>query len=42
MDFVWEDDRKFEIDKVIEWKKAASIKGDDHGIRFLCSQKERS
>ncbi|MCX7842644.1 MAG: hypothetical protein N2489_06175 [Clostridia bacterium] len=34
--FVWEDGASYEIDKVIERKKAASLKAGGQGIRYTC------
>lgn len=34
--FVWEDGKRYEIDKVFENKKAASLKVGGQGIRFRC------
>ncbi len=33
---VWEDDRRFEIDRVLDVRKAASLKAGGHGIRYAC------
>ncbi len=33
---VWSDGRVFEVDKVLEVKSAASIKGGSLGIRYRC------
>ena len=33
---VWEDGRKFEIDKVLDVRPAASTKGGGMGLRYLC------
>lgn len=34
--FVWEDGRRFEIDKVIDIRRAASLKAGGTGIRYTC------
>jgi hypothetical protein len=34
--FVWEDGVKYEIDRVFDHKKAASLKVGGQGIRFRC------
>jgi hypothetical protein len=33
---MWEDGRRFEIDKVLEEKKAASLKVGGQGLRYKC------
>lgn len=33
---IWEDGRVFEIDKVLDIRKAASLKGGGIGIRYVC------
>ena len=33
---VWEDDRRFEIDRVLAVQRAASLKVGGHGIRYAC------
>ena len=33
---VWEDDRRYEIDRVTAVQKAASLKVGGHGIRYSC------
>ncbi|MHB8062705.1 MAG: hypothetical protein ACYDG2_08750 [Ruminiclostridium sp.] len=33
---IWEDGRKYEINKVLEVKKAASLKVGGQGIRYKC------
>ena len=33
---VWEDGRLFEIDKVLDIRKAASLKAGGLGIRYIC------
>ena len=33
---VWEDGRVFEIDKVLDIRKAASLKAGGLGIRYIC------
>ena len=34
---VWEDGHKYPIDKVLDIKKAASLKAGGRGIRYTCS-----
>jgi hypothetical protein len=34
---LWEDGRKFDIDKIIDIRKATSIKNGGKGIRYTCS-----
>lgn len=34
--FTWEDGINYTIDKVVDWKKAASLKAGGHGIRYDC------
>jgi hypothetical protein len=36
LSFVWEDGREFEIDKVLEIERAASIAAGGLGIRYTC------
>ena len=36
MCIVWEDGRKFPIDKVIDIRRAASLKAGGTGLRFTC------
>ena len=33
---VWEDGRIFEIDKILDMRKAASLKAGGLGIRYIC------
>lgn len=33
---LWEDGRKFEVDRVIDVRKAASFKAGGKGIRYTC------
>jgi hypothetical protein len=33
---VWEDDRRYEIDRVTAVQRAASLKVGGHGIRYSC------
>ena len=33
---IWEDGRVFEIDKVLDIRKAASLKAGGIGIRYVC------
>ena len=34
LEIIWEDGRKFEIDKVLDIRKSASTKGGGNGLRF--------
>lgn len=34
---IWEDGRRFDIDKVLDVRRAASTKGGGKGIRYTCS-----
>jgi len=36
MNFIWEDGRKYEIDKVLDKRRAASLKAGGQGIRYKC------
>lgn len=36
LSFVWEDGVKYDIDRVFEHKKAASLKAGGQGIRYRC------
>lgn len=36
LSFIWEDGRKFEIDKVLDVCRAASLKAGGCGIRYTC------
>ena len=36
MAFTWENGSKYGIDKVLDVKKAASLKVGGHGVRYLC------
>ncbi len=33
---IWEDGRKFEVDKVLDIRKAASLKVGGQGLRYRC------
>ena len=33
---LWEDGRKFEIDRILDIKRAASLKAGGVGIRYVC------
>jgi hypothetical protein len=33
---IWEDGRKFEVDKVLDIRRAASLKAGGQGIRYKC------
>ena len=35
--FVWEDGRKYEIDRVLDITRAASLKAGGTGMRYTCS-----
>ena len=35
-EIVWEDGRRFKIDRVLEWRPAASLKTGGCGLRFTC------
>ena len=37
--FLWSDGRLFEIDKVIDKRRAASLKAGGQGIRYICKIK---
>lgn len=34
--FIWDDGRRYEIDKVYEHRMSASLKVGGHGIRYKC------
>ncbi len=34
--FVWEDGTRYDIDKVLDFRKAASLKVGGQGIRYRC------
>jgi hypothetical protein len=36
LSFIWDDGRKYIVDKVLESKKAASLKVGGQGIRYTC------
>jgi hypothetical protein len=36
MNFIWEDGRKYVIDKVLDKRRAASLKAGGQGIRYKC------
>lgn len=38
---IWEDGRKFEIEKVIDIRKKASLKGGGMGLRYTCLIKKQ-
>ena len=38
---IWEDDRKFDIERVIDQRRAASLKAGGQGIRFTVRIKGR-
>lgn len=33
---IWEDGRKFEIDRILDIRRAASLKAGGSGIRYIC------
>ena len=33
---IWEDGRKFHVDKVLDIRRAASLKAGGYGIRYTC------
>jgi len=39
--FTWEDGVKYNIDKILDMKKAASLKVGGHGIKYLCRVKNK-
>ncbi len=39
LEILWEDGRRFEIDKILDIRKAASTKGGGKGLRFLVTIK---
>ena len=36
LEIVWEDGRRFEVDRVLDVRRAASLKAGGVGLRFLC------
>jgi len=36
LEIIWEDGRRFEIDRVLEIRRAASLKAGGTGIRYKC------
>lgn len=36
LSIIWNDGRKFDVDRVLEIKKAASTKGGGMGLRYTC------
>ncbi len=36
MSITWEDGRKYEIDKILDKRQAASLKAGGQGIRYTC------
>lgn len=36
LEFMWEDGRKFDVDKIIDVCRAASLKAGGQGIRYKC------
>ena len=37
LSFVWEDEKRYNIDKVLDVRKAASLKAGGLGIRYTCT-----
>jgi hypothetical protein len=42
LEIVWEDGRRFEIDKVLDVRRAASLKAGGAGIRYTCRIRNRN
>jgi hypothetical protein len=36
IEIIWEDGRRFEIDRIMDIRRAASLKAGGAGIRYLC------
>lgn len=36
LEIIWDDGRKFEIDKIVEIRRAASFKAGGAGLRYKC------
>ena len=36
LEIQWEDDTKFEIDRILDIRRAASLKAGGAGIRYIC------
>lgn len=36
LEIVWEDGRRFEVDRVLDITKAASLKAGGRGVRYTC------
>ena len=36
LEILWEDGRRFEVDRVLDRRRAASLKAGGVGIRYLC------
>lgn len=41
IEIVWEDGRKFEIDRILDVRKAASLKTGGAGTRYTCRIRNR-
>lgn len=41
LEIVWEDGRRFPIDKILDIRQAASLKSGGQGIRYTCRIKNR-
>jgi len=41
LSFVWEDGRRYEIDRVLDVRRAASLKAGGMGIRYTCRVRGR-
>jgi hypothetical protein len=39
---IWEDGRKFDIDRITDVRKAASLKAGGCGLRYTCSIRNKS
>lgn len=39
LELIWEDGKRFEIDKVLDFRKKASLKGGGMGLRYTCKIK---
>lgn len=36
MNFIWNDGKKYEVDKILDKRKATSLKAGGQGIRYKC------
>ncbi|NLO48595.1 MAG: hypothetical protein GX111_09805 [Clostridiales bacterium] len=41
LEIIWEDGRRFDIDKVLDVRRAASLKAGGAGIRYTCKIRNR-